>query len=94
MIRDKAYFENRIAKMKATDPVGNAKLIAKLTRKIRKLGAAKQHHRYPGMEQLGSSCVSQAQDREFKSHSPIHLKAETAKNRFKKRQCWELKKVY
>ena len=51
MIRDKAYFENRIAKMKATDPVGNAKLIAKLTRKLRKLGAAKQHHRYTGVEQ-------------------------------------------
>lgn len=40
MIRDKVYYENRIAKMKATDPVGNMRLINKLTRKLRKLIAS------------------------------------------------------
>jgi hypothetical protein len=37
MNRDKNYLEIRIAKLKARDPVGNANLINKLTRKLRRL---------------------------------------------------------
>lgn len=37
MNRDKEYLEIRIAKLKAKDPVVNANLIKKLTRKVRML---------------------------------------------------------